>query len=123
MDKKSLIDTLGWGTLLWFIGYVLGMILYFVLPVSIIGWAILPVGLIITFWVLFRQIKSTDFRYYLVLAVAWAAIAIICDYVFIVLLLKPEIYYKLDVYVYYLLIFASPLIAVWWKKHGKTSIQ
>ncbi len=52
----------------------------------------------------------------------WMVIAIVGDYVFIVLLLKPEIYYKLDVYVYYVLMFASPLIAFWWKKHGKTSI-
>jgi hypothetical protein len=122
MDKKVLIDTLGWGLLLWFIGYVLGIILFFVLPLSLIGWAILPVGLIIMFWVLFKQIKSTDFRYYLILAIIWMVIAIVGDYVFIVLLLKPEIYYKLDVYVYYVLMFASPLIAFWWKKHGKTSI-
>ncbi|MFZ0004369.1 hypothetical protein [Methanoregula sp.] len=122
MDKKVLIDTLGWGLLLWFIGYVLGIILFFVLPLSLIGWAILPVGIIIMFWVLFKQINSEYFRYYLMVAVVWTVIATLCDYVFIVLLLKPEIYYKPDVYIYYLLMFAIPLIAFWWKKHGKPSI-
>jgi hypothetical protein len=123
MDKKVLIDILGWGILLWLIGYILGIILFFVLPVSLIGWALLPVGLIITFWVLFRQVKREDFRYYLMLAVAWTTIAIICDYVFIVLLLKPDGYYKLDVYVYYLLMVASPLIAFWWKNNEKNNIR
>ncbi len=123
MDKKLVIDTLGWGLLLWFIGYVLGIILFFVLPVSLIGWAILPIGVIITFWVLFKKVKREDFRYYVILALTWTAIALICDYVFIVWALKPaDGYYKPDVYVYYALIFVMPLIAGWWKNHANSKM-
>lgn len=123
MDKKLVIDTLGWGLLLWFIGYVLGIILFFVLPVSFIGWAILPIGVIITFWVLFKKVKREDFRYYVILALTWTAIALICDYVFIVWALKPaDGYYKPDVYVYYALIFVMPLIAGWWKNHANSKM-
>ena len=89
MDKQCVIDTLGWGLVLWLIGYVSGILLFFALPVSLIGWAILPVGVIITFWVLFKQIRHEDFRDYAMLAVAWTAIAVACDYVFIVVALKP----------------------------------
>ncbi len=42
--------------------------------------------------------------------VAWGAIAIACDYVFLVKLLNPpDGYYKFDVYLYYLLMFALPV--------------
>jgi hypothetical protein len=116
MDKQLVTDALGWGLILWLIGYALGLLLFFALPVTLIGWAILPVGVIITFWVLFKKIRREDFRYYIMLAVAWTIIAIACDYVFIVVALKPAGgYYKPDVYLYYVLMFVIPLIAGWWK--------
>jgi len=68
MNKQSLIDSLGWGFVLWLIGYVLGIILFFVLPASSIGWFILPVGLIISLWVLLKKIKGGTLQYYLMLA-------------------------------------------------------
>lgn len=40
-------DTLGWGFLLWLIGYALGMILFSIVPHSLIGWIIMPIGAII----------------------------------------------------------------------------
>jgi hypothetical protein len=117
LDKNLLKDTVGWGILLWIIGYMLGILLFFVLPPSLIGWAIMPVGLIITFWVLFKKIKSEDFRYYIIIATAWTVIAVVFDYLFIVRLLQPvDGYYKLDVYLYYLLTFISPLAVGLWKK-------
>jgi len=119
MGKQCVIDTLGRGLVLWLIGYVSGILLFFALPVSLIGWAILPVGVIVTFWVLFKQIRHEDFRYYVGLAVAWTAIAVACDYVFIVVALKPaDGYYKPDVYLYYVLMAVIPLIAGWWKKNA-----
>ena len=112
-------DALGWGIVLWFIGYVLGIVLFFVLPASLIGWAVLPVGTIITFWVLLKKINSRDFRYYCLLAVAWTAIAIAGDYLFIIRVLNPaDGYYKPDVYLYYTLTLIFPLVAGWWKKTG-----
>jgi hypothetical protein len=123
MDKQVVIDTLGWGLVLWLIGYVLGFLIYFVLPVSLIGWAILPVGVIVTVWVLFKKIRRKDFRYYAMLAVAWTMIAVACDYVFIVVALKPaDGYYRPDVYLYYALMVAIPLIAGWWKSHERVRV-
>ncbi len=117
MNKQLLKDSLGWGVALWFIGYVLGIILIFLLPVSLVGWVIMPIGIIITFWVLLKKVKDGSFQYYLILAVVWTAIAIVFDYLFIVKAFKPaDGYYKLDVYLYYAITFISPLIVAWWKK-------
>ena len=101
-NKQLLKDLLGWGFILWLIGYVLGIILFFMLPASIMGWVIMPIGILITVWVLLKKVKDDTFRYYLILAVAWTAIAVVFDYLFIVKALNPAGgYYKLDVYLYY----------------------
>jgi hypothetical protein len=117
MNKQLLKDTLGWGFILWLIGYTLGMILFAIVPPSAIGWIIMPIGTIITLWVLLKKIKRNSFGYYLALATVWTVIAVVLDYFFIVKALKPvDGYYKLDVYVYYVLTFILPLIVGWRKK-------
>ncbi len=116
MSKQFLKDSLGWGFILWLIGYVLGIILFFVLPTSLIGWVILPIGLTITFLVLLKKVKGETLTYYFLLAIIWTMIAVFFDYLFIVKALKPEDgYYKLDVYLYYIFTVISPLIVGWWK--------
>lgn len=117
MSKKFLKDSLLWGFVLWLIGYMLGMILFFIVPASLLGWVIMPIGIIITLLVLFKKIKSDSLRYYFGIAIVWALLAIICDYVFLVQILKPaDGYYKLDVYLYYIITFVLPLV-VGAKKH------
>ena len=117
MNTQRIKDVLGWGIVLWLIGYILGFAFFFVLPPALLGWSIMPIGAAITFWVLFKKVKSEDFKYYILLAVFWTAIAVILDYLFIVKALKPaDGYYKLDVYLYYSLTFIIPLIVGWWKK-------
>jgi hypothetical protein len=117
MSKRALKDTLGWGFILWLIGYILGFIFFFILPPQYVGWAITPIGVAITLWVLFKKIKRGTFQYYLMIAVAWTLIAVACDYFFLVKLLKPaDGYYKLDVYLYYALTFVLPLLVGWRKK-------
>ncbi len=116
MNRQLLKDSLGWGFVLWLIGYVLGIVLFFVLPPSLLGWVIMPIGVIITLWVLLRRVKSDALQYYVVLAVVWTVIAITFDYLFIVQALHPaDGYYKLDVYLYYALTFIIPLTVGWWK--------
>ena len=116
MNKQLLKDSLGWGLALWSIGYVLGVILIFLLPASLIGWIIMPIGVIITFWVLLKKVKDDHFQYYVILAVVWTVIAVVFDYLFIVKAFKPaDGYYKPDVYLYYAITFISPLIVAWWK--------
>jgi hypothetical protein len=119
--KNFYIDALGWGFVLWLIGYLLGMILFFVVPPNMIGWIILPIGIIITLWVLLKRIKGDSFNYYLHLAIAWTLIAIVFDYLFIVKALNSDGYYKLDVYVYYALTFILPLVAYYHKKSIKNN--
>jgi len=116
MDRQFARDALGWGIVLWAIGYALGFVFYFVLPPTLIGWAILPIGTIITLWVLFMKVKGRGLRYYGDLAGAWMVIAVVFDYLFIVRLLSPaDGYYKTDVYLYYALTFILPFIAGWLK--------
>ena len=111
MTKQFYKDAFGWGFILWIIGYALGIMLFPFVPLSIVGWVIMPIGTIITIWVLLKKIKADSFQYYALLAVIWTLIAIIFDYFFLVKLFKPEDgYYKLDVYLYYTLTFVLPLI-------------
>lgn len=117
ISKQYINDTLGWGFILWLIGYILGFVFFFIVPPSMIGLAITPIGAALTLWVLFKKIKSGSFRYYLMIAVAWTIIAVACDYFFLVKLLKPaDGYYKLDVYLYYVLTFILPLFVGWRKR-------
>jgi hypothetical protein len=118
MNRQLLKDSLGWGLALWFIGYALGIILFFLVPVSMIGWVILPIGVIITLWILFNKIRAESYQYYLILAVFWTVIAVASDYIFIIRTFNPaDGYYKPDVYLYYAITFLSPLIVAWWKRN------
>lgn len=124
MSSRFLKDSLGWGLALWLIGYVLGFILFFVVPPTAIGWVIMPIGICITAWVLLKKIKGDSFLYYVYLAAVWTVIAIALDYFFIVQLLKPvDGYYKLDVYLYYGFTFAMPLIAGWLKTKKSVPVK
>jgi hypothetical protein len=119
MNRQLLKDSIGWGVILWLIGYALGFIFFFILPFSMIGWAITPIGLAITLWVLFKKIKADYFGYYFILAAVWTVIAVAFDYLFIIKALSPaDGYYKLDVYLYYALTFISPLIVGRWKERN-----
>ncbi|MDD5396584.1 MAG: hypothetical protein PHW24_00820 [Candidatus Moranbacteria bacterium] len=120
MNKQFLKDTLGLGIILWLVGYVLGMLFFAIVPASLIGWFIMPIGTIITIWVLFKKIKDQSVQHYFSLAIVWTIVAIVFDYLFIVKALKPaDGYYKLDVYLYYVLTFILPLGVGWYKKLKK----
>jgi hypothetical protein len=111
MNKSLLRDALGWGTVLWLIGYVLGFMFFFFVPVAIMGWFIMPIALAITLWVLVKKVKGASLGYYAVVAVVWTVLAVVLDYLFIVKLLNPaDGYYKPDVYLYYTLTFLTPLL-------------
>ena len=111
MNKQFLKDSLGWGFILWLVGYILGFIFFAVVSPSMIGWVITPIGIIITLWVLLKRVKGSSFQYYLMLAILWTLIAVVLDYLFIVKTLHPaDGYYKLDVYLYYILTFILPIV-------------
>lgn len=117
MSRNFLKDALGWGFLLWLTGYVLGIILFMLVPPPMVGWIIMPIGILLTLWVLFKKVKGDSFGYYLLLALSWTLIAIVFDYFLLVKVFKPvDGYYKLDVYLYYVLTFALPIFVGWRKK-------
>ncbi len=89
-------------------------------PTTILGWIIMPIGTAITLWVLIKKVKADSLQYYLLLAVIWTLLAIVFDYFFLVKVFKPaDGYYKLDVYLYYVLTFVLPLVIGWNKKTQK----
>ena len=109
MSRQLVKDAFGWGFALWMFGYVLGILLFALVPTSIIGWIILPAGTAVTLWVLVARVRAATLRDYVVIAVTWLLIAIVADYVLIVRAFHPpDGYYKLDVYLYYALTFVMP---------------
>ena len=111
METKKLKKAILWGIGLWLFGYVLGIIFFAFVPNYLLGWVIMPFGLVATLWVLFKKVNSLNIREYLWIGIIWALIAIVFDYIFLVLVFKPaDGYYKLDVYMYYLVTLALPIV-------------
>jgi hypothetical protein len=124
MSKKFLKDAFGWGIILWLIGYVLGIILFAIVPPAFLGWVIMPIGIAITLWVLIKKINSDFVWYYFKVAVVWTIIAVAFDYLFLVKVFKPaDGYYKPDVYLYYIFTFILPLAVGFWRKINNSNLS
>jgi hypothetical protein len=108
-----------WGFVLWLIGYIAGMVLFFIVTKEYIGWIITPFATVFTIWVLVKKVKRPELMCYFGTGLIWTVIAVIMDYIFIVLMLKTgNTYYKPDVFLYYFLTFTLPIIVGYWKyKH------
>lgn len=121
MDARKFVlrDCIGWGIALWLIGYLLGFVFFGLVPPEMIGWYVMPIGTLVTLFVLWKWVRLKAAGPALLLGLAWSVIAIVFDYVFIVTLLNPpDGYYKLDVYLYYVLALALPLVWVWLRPGG-----
>ncbi len=111
MNRRFLIDAFGWGIGLWLLGYVLGIVLFAFVPIPLIGWIITPFAAILTVWVAFTRLHGTTVEYFVLIAAAWFLIAAVGDYLFIVKSFEPvDGYYKPDVFLYYALTVAIPLL-------------
>lgn len=120
MKKTFIKEAFGWGFALWLIGYLLGILFFMFVQVAMIGWFVAPLGITITLWVLFKKIVSDELDYFLKLGLVWLVLAIVLDYIFLVMMLKPEDgYYKLDVYFYYFFTLALPLLVGWIRANRK----
>lgn len=119
INKQFLKDSLGWGILLWLFGYILGIILFMLVPEKYLGLIISPLGSVLTIWVLFKKIKSDSLKYYFSLGIVWTLIAIIFDYFFIVKAFSSNDYYGFHIFVYYFLTFILPLIVGYYKSFNK----
>lgn len=117
--KKVFFNTVFWGLMLWFFGYVLGLIFFAIVPQEQIGFYVLPFGVIATLWVLTKKIVREQLGCYFGLGLIWLLIAVVLDYLFIIKLFNSSAYYKADVYLYYFLIFALPLAVGCYRFCGK----
>ena len=109
--KQWIKDTAGLGTVLWLIGYLASLVLFFTPFAGIMGWILIalftPVTVAITWW-WFRQRECLPVRYYAGVGFTWVLIAVVLDYLFIVLLFQTT-YYGFDVFVYYAVTFLIPV--------------
>ena len=105
-------DTAGLGTFFWLLGYLASLVLYFSPVPYSIGWVLLVIFTPFTIWVTlwwFSQRERLPLQYYAGVGMAWMLIAIVLDYLFIVLLFKAAEYYMPDVFLYYGLMFLIPV--------------
>jgi hypothetical protein len=112
MDRPLARDIALWGVLLWLFGYLLGFVFHGNVPDAQLGWYIMPFGIAATVLVLWRWVRLASWTDALLLGIGWTLVAIVLDYLGIVkLLAPPDGYYKLDVYLYYLITLLLPLLA------------
>lgn len=116
---EKIKNMLTWGFILWLVGYLASIVLFFIVPKEYIGWVLSPLASVFTIWVLMKKVKRPELMCYFGTGLIWTIMAILLDYLFIITLLKTgNSYYKLDVYLYYLLTFVLPIIVGYWKfKH------
>lgn len=110
--KQWIKDTAGPGTGLWLIGYLASLVLFFTPYAGIMGWILFVIFTPVTFaiaWWWFRRRDPLPLRYYAAVGVAWVLIAVVLDYLFIVLLFGGT-YYGTDVFLYYTMTFLIPII-------------
>ena len=118
--KEKIQNMLLWGFILWFVGYIAGFILFFIVPKDMIGWVITPCATVFTIWVLMTKVKRPELMCYFGTGLIWTIMAIVFDYIFLVSLLRTGgAYYKPDVILYYILTFTLPMIVGYWKYRHK----
>ncbi len=110
--KTKIIDTLLLGSALWLIGYVASLILYGFVPKALLGWILFVIFTPVTAYISFLRFRhrKESVRYYLAVAISWAAVAMLFDYLFIVTAFGVPDYYAADVFAYYITAFAVPLL-------------
>jgi hypothetical protein len=87
-------------------------VLYFSPVPYSIGWVLLVLFTPFTIWVTwwwFRKRERLPLTYYAGVGVVWMLLAVVLDYLFIVLLFGAVEYYVADVLVYYALMFLIPV--------------
>jgi len=58
MSSQLIKDPLSWGFLLWLAGYILGIVLFMVVSPQMLGWVIMPIGIVLILLVLLKRIKA-----------------------------------------------------------------
>jgi hypothetical protein len=110
--KTALVDALLLGSFVWLIGYLAGIVLYFFISPDILGWVLCAIFTPIVILLCYKRFgkREESISYYAFVAAVWLIVALVFDYLFLVKLLNPPVYYKLDVYVYYASTFLIPFL-------------
>ncbi len=109
--RTRLVDSLGLGICIWLMGYIASLVLFFIVPASLLGWVLFVIFTPLTFYIAYLRFgkRSEDTGYYLMIGAVWTLIAIVLDYLFVVVAFHSEAYYKADVLAYYAMTFLIPL--------------
>jgi hypothetical protein len=112
MTKTILVDAPLLGIFVWLIGYLAGVVLYFFLSPDVLGWVLFAIFTPIVILLCYKRFgkREESISYYASVAAVWLIVALVFDYLFLVKLLNPPVYYKLDVYVYYASTFLIPFL-------------
>jgi len=115
--KPEYVDTLGFGFLVWLVIYLMGFLIVLIpgYPASILTPSVL-IPLTVLFALVtaafaffrFRKRQGISWSYALLIGYTWTGIAILLDYVFIVLLFNAQNYYRLDIIIYYIITLIVP---------------
>ena len=110
--KQWVKDTAGLGIVLWLIGYLASLVLFFTPFAEIMGWILAgiftPVAIVVTRWWFGRR-ERLPLQYYAGVGFSWTVIAVVLDFLFIVQLFHAATYYKPDVFLYYIVTFLIPV--------------
>jgi len=111
-QKTMLVDGPLLGFFVWLIGYLAGIVLYFLLSPDVLGWVLFVIFTPIVVLLCYKRFgkREESISYYVLVAAVWLIIAVVFDYSFLVRLLNAANYYKLDVYVYYASTFLIPFL-------------
>jgi len=119
--RTLLKDTAGLGVLLWLLGYIASLLLFVSPFARIMGWILIAVFTSVSVIIVWRWFTGRDLplAYYAGLGIAWTVIAVVFDYLFIVLLFSAT-YYGPDVFVYYAITFLIPVCIGLLEMAGRT---
>ncbi len=122
--KQKILNSLTWGFILWFVGYLAGILLFFIVPKDLIGWVIAPFAILFTIWVIVYKVKRPSLSCYVGLGIIWTVMAVVLDYIFLVKMFNiGTSYYKPDVFLYYIMTLFLPIGVGYWKYTHKTKNQ
>lgn len=103
-------DTFVLGTAFWLLGYLASLLLFVSPLYPVMGWILIafftPVTVAVT-WYWFRA-RDLPLAYYAEIGAAWTILAVVFDYLFIVVLFSAT-YYGADVFIYYAATFLIPV--------------
>lgn len=128
--NQQFTDTVGFGFLLWFIGYLMGFFIITIPgypeimmnPIILVPFSLLGALVTAAFaYIRFRKRAEVNWRYASLVGISWTAVAVILDFVFIVLLFNASSYYRLHIFIYYAITFIVASTSTKYSS-GKTAI-